>query len=383
MKKYLIIPFIIAVSFACNRKNQFTISATTQLKAGDYVFLSNVDVNVPVLIDSAKIKSDGSFRIKVSAEETDFYQVGKGSDFATILASPGEKVEMAFSNSTFSTGYEVKGSEGSELVREIDLKLIRTKASIDSLNKVFKADEQDPSSFSQEYVDNYIKLADAQRKYNIAFIINNIHSLAAIKALYQKIDDETYVLYQTRDLQYLKIVSDTLKKYYPGSKHTKALLSDFDNEMARYYSNQLQGIASSLPETVIDPDLADLNGKRVKLSSLKGRYVLVTFWSASSRECITENLQLKEYYRNYNRKGFEIYQINIDQDEELWRNAVKFDELPWISVREDDSQNLVNARLYNVKTLPSNFLYDREGNIIAVNLHGRALQIKLNQLFSN
>jgi hypothetical protein len=102
-----------------------------------------------------------------------------------------------------------------------------------------------------------------------------------------------------------------------------------------------------------------------------------------SRESVVENLQLKEFYRNYSRKGFEIYQINLDADEEAWKAAVKFDELPWISTREDDPADPVNARLYNVKTLPANYLYNPEGNIIATNLHGRTLQLKLTQLFNN
>jgi hypothetical protein len=153
--------------------------------------------------------------------------------------------------------------------------------------------------------------------------------------------------------------------------------------MNQFYTRQLEKMSESLPETRLDPDLQDINGKRIKLSSLRGKYVLLTFWSANSRECIAENLQLKEFHRIYNRRGFEIYQINLDEDESVWRAAVKFDELPWISTREDDPSNPRNAILYNVKSLPTNYLYDPNGNIIASNLHGRSLQIKLNQLFNN
>ena len=85
----------------------------------------------------------------------------------------------------------------------------------------------------------------------------------------------------------------------------------------------------------------------------------------------------------FRNKGFEIYQINLDKDEKVWKSAVKFDELPWISTREDDPDDPVNARLFNVKSLPSNYLFDPEGKIIASNLHGKTLQIKLNQLFIN
>jgi hypothetical protein len=62
---------------------------------------------------------------------------------------------------------------------------------------------------------------------------------------------------------------------------------------------------------------------------------------------------------------------------------VNFDELPWISVREDDPLKPVNARLFNVQTLPANYLFDRSGKLISVNLHNQNLQIKLAQIFGN
>jgi hypothetical protein len=102
-----------------------------------------------------------------------------------------------------------------------------------------------------------------------------------------------------------------------------------------------------------------------------------------SKDCIAENLQLKDIYKTYNKRGFEIYQINVDEDEGKWKREVKFDELPWINTREDDPKNPKNAVLYNVKVLPTNYLYDRDGNITGSNLHGKYLQIRLNQLFND
>jgi thiol-disulfide isomerase/thioredoxin len=137
-----------------------------------------------------------------------------------------------------------------------------------------------------------------------------------------------------------------------------------------------------MPKTVLDPDLKNIAGERVALSSLKGKYVLLTFWSVQSGDCIEENLQLKEFYKLYNKKGFEIYQINLDESEANWKAAVRYDELPWISTREDDPKDPKNAVLFNVKSIPANYLFDKEGTIIASNIHGRLLQLKLEQLFN-
>ena len=225
-------------------------------------------------------------------------------------------------------------------------------------------------------------LVKAQRKKNIEFIINNINSLASIKALYQRINSTTYVLYDPHDLQYLKIVTDSLTRHYPNSKQVQALARDFEKEMNQMYASQIQQIAKTIPQTRLDPDLNNIEGKRIALSSLKGKYVLLAFWSVQSKECIAENLKLKELYKIYHKKGFEIYQINLDENEAIWKAEVKFDELPWISTREDDPGNPKNALLFNVKNLPANYLFDKESKIVASDLHGKDLQLKLEQLFN-
>jgi peroxiredoxin len=200
-------------------------------------------------------------------------------------------------------------------------------------------------------------------------------------ALYQRLNDETYVLYQSRDLQMMKLLSDTLTALYPASRQVKAMSDDFQRELNSMNMRKIEEIAAATEPMEIDPDLMNTEGKRVSLSSLRGKYVLVTFWSTDSRDCITNNLQMKVYYSMYRKKGFEIYQINIDADEQKWKDAVKFDELPWISVREDDAASLRYTYIYNVQALPSNYLYDPDGEIVGVNLFGKTLEIKLEQLF--
>ena len=267
----------------------------------------------------------------------------------------------------------------------LDLRLARTKSRLDSLRTLYEADSAEPdfeekgALLEQEFNNT---VSDIRRK-TIEFIIGNTTSLASLKALYQRIDDNAYVLYDPRDLQYMKIVSDSLGKYYPRSRNVIALSEDVKREMGEFNTRQLQNMANNSPEIRLDPELTDINGKRIALSSLRGKVVLLTFWSVDSPECIAENLQLKEFYKTYNRKGFEIYQINLDEDEEKWKRQVRFDELPWISTREDDPSNPRNAILYNVRVLPANYLYGRDGSIEGTNLHGRTLQIKLNQLFNN
>jgi peroxiredoxin len=386
MKRSLLILLPLLLLAGCQNKNTFTVKGLIREPQKKAVALNRVDVNRLVLIDTSKIRSNGSFKFKVKSSGPEFYQLGySDSDFVTLLAGPGEIIKVSFNGKNMSGDYTITGSEGSENVRMLDMRLAVAKRKLDSLRVVYNDalgkpgfDEKKPL-LENEFSDILNKL----RKKNIEFIISNTRSMASLKAVYQRIDDNTYVLYEPRDLQYMKIVSDSLGRYYPGSKNVKALAEDLKNELNQMYSSKIQNLASKYPEAKLDPDLKDISGKRIALSSLRGKVVLLTFWSVDSKDCIAENLQLRDIYKTFNKKGFEIYQINIDESEQKWRDEVRFDELPWISTREDDPLNPANALLFNVKTLPTNYLFDKEGTIIGSNLHGRSLLIKLNQIFNN
>jgi thiol-disulfide isomerase/thioredoxin len=385
MKRILFLLALVLIFSGCKNKGYFSVDGIVKGKTAKYIYINRVDVDIPVLIDSSKISKKGGFRFKIKASEANFYQVGfSTADFITLLAEPGEKIKLVFEGKNLFEKYSVSGSSGSEKIKMLDLALTETKSKLDSLRTVYAKASGEPGfdikgpSLESEFT----KLIKDQRKKNIEFIINNTNSLVSIKALYQRIDPDTYVLYEPRDLQYLKIVTDSLTRYYPNSKQVQALARDFEKEMNQMYVNQIGKIANNIPPSKLDPVLKTTEGKRIALSSLKGKYVLLTFWSVTSKECIAENLQLKEFYKLYNKKGFEIYQINLDENESSWKSAVKFDELPWISTREDDPLNPKNALLFNVKSLPTNYLFDKEGKIIASNLHDRSLQLRLDQLFN-
>jgi uncharacterized lipoprotein NlpE involved in copper resistance len=384
MKRIIFLLTLVLIFSGCNNKAKFVVNGVIKDSKRKYIYLNRLDVDTPVLIDSAKISRKGSFRLKVKATGADFYQLGFSStNFITLLAEPGENINVLFNGKNLYENYTVSGSVESEKLQTLDLKLTDTKRKLDSLSVIYaKASHETGFDVKGPLLEEeFNELVKAQRKNNIEFILKNLNSLASIKALYQKINPEAYVLYDQHDLQFLKIVTDSLTRRYPNSKQVQALARDFEKEMNRMYFSQIEQISKNLPKTDLDPDLKNIAGNRVALSSLKGKYVLLTFWSVQSRDCIVENLQLKEFYKLYNKKGFEIYQINLDENEATWKAAVRYDELPWISTREDDPKDPKNAILFNVKTLPANYLFDKEGTIIASSIHDRVLKLKLEQLF--
>jgi thiol-disulfide isomerase/thioredoxin len=385
MKRILFLLALVLIFSGCKDKGKFTVTGVVKDSKEKYIYLSRLDVDTPVLMDSSKINRKGSFRFKVKTKGADFYQIGFAStNFITLLAEPGENINLLFNNKNLFENYSVSGSKGTEKLQSLDLTLAETKRKLDSISTLYTSlsTEQGFEAKKPMLEAEYNELIKAQRKKNIEFIINNVNSLASIKALYQRINPQTYVLYDQHDLQYLKIITDSLTRHYPNSKQVQTLAKDFENELNQMYASQIQEITKTLPQTKLDPNLKNIAGKRIALSSLKGKYVLLTFWSFQSKDCIAENLQLKEFYKLYNKKGLEIYQIDLDENETTWKEAVRFDELPWISTREDDPKDPKNAIIFNVQNLPTNYLFDKDSKIIASNLHGKELQLKLEQIFN-
>jgi len=384
IRKIVFILLTIAFVAGCKSGNNITVKGTIENPKEDFIRVWMVDVNSVSLLDSTKVSEDGTFRLKFRAEGPEFYQVGYSpSDFVTLLIFPDDRITVEFTDSILHKSYSLEGSAESEKIRQQNEKLAATLEILDSLEILYSLANTDPSAISErEKLEGEINnVVMDQRSFSIDFILNNISSLSSINAIYQKFNPSTYVLYDQRDLQIMKLLTDTLTLKYPGSRQVKAMADDFDNEMNNLRFRQLQAYAENIEPEEINPNLLNIEGKRVSLLSLRGKYVLLTFWRSDSKESLASNRQLVQLYNRYHSKGFEIYQISMDDTEEIWKNAVRYDEIPWISVREDDVRNSKYAIIYNVKSLPTNYLYDKTGEIIGSNLQGRTLAIKLEQIF--
>jgi hypothetical protein len=383
MKRFL--PVLLAVSLlaGCNNENKVVIKGSFTVPAEGVVYLDQSEVDRNIRVDSAMIKR-GQFKFVTEVTGPEFYQLRfTGNEFVALLVMPGENISLEIGKTPVAMNYTVQGSPGSADIRMLDQQLLVTKTRLDSISNVYNSlSANDMDIRGAELQKAYTEIVDAQRKFNIKFVVENISSMSSIQALYQRIDENTYVLYQPRDLQYLKIVSDSLSVRYPVSRHVRALKENVTTELNQMYIDRISSIAMQMPETSSSPELPDINGKMVSVASLKGKYVLVSFWSTTSEESMNQLPVLRSIYNDYHRKGLEIYQISLDPDAERWKNVVRYEEIPWISVREPDPENPVYARLMNITYLPSNLLYDPQGNIINTNLTGRNLLIRMDQLFN-
>jgi len=125
---------------------------------------------------------------------------------------------------------------------------------------------------------------------------------------------------------------------------------------------------------------ANTNGKMIKLSDIKAKYILLEFWGSWCGPCREENPNLVKTHATYKNKGFEILGVAADNNKEQWLKAIKEDKLPWENVCDLKGDKNVAALIYGINAYPTNFLIDEKGIIIAKNLRGENLAKKLAEL---
>ena len=128
---------------------------------------------------------------------------------------------------------------------------------------------------------------------------------------------------------------------------------------------------------------ADTSGAMVKLSSLRGKYVLVDFWASWCGPCRQENPNVVNMFNKYKEKNFTVLGVSLDKSKEPWLGAIKADGLNWMHVSDLQGWSNSVAQQFGIMSIPQNFLLDPQGNLIARNLRGAALELKLASLFAN
>ncbi len=179
----------------------------------------------------------------------------------------------------------------------------------------------------------------------------------------------------------LKKLSEAYLKKYKNSPIAQNMAQQVVQIEASF--NQYKAVNSG---SNLAPEIALNNpeGKQIKLSSLRGQYVLIDFWASWCAPCRKELPNVVKLYNQYKSKGFTVYSVSLDKDISAWKKAIQDDKLTWPSHVSDLlgwESNL--PTLYGFQGIPHTVLIDKEGKIIESGLRGESLEQKLNEIFKN
>ena len=341
------------------------------------IYLEQVLPLTQSVVDSAALAPDGSYRMELTgvAKTPSLYNVIYDGERIPLLLAGGDRLTLGSVGSVIRN-YTVEGSSESELLRQFYQAFVSGAQRLDNIASQFaKAtlSEEDRQALVKEYTAEYYRI----RREQLRFIIENKASLAAVYALYQRLPGDTYLFNGDSDVVYYRTVAEAIEQTYPESPYLQSLMGEIARMDARI------SLSSQITEAGYpDLELSDIYGKKVRLSSLAGKVVLLDFWSAELGNSNTLNAELKEVYKKYADApvAFEVYQVAIDTSKPLWISAVQEQQLPWVSVSDLRGRASSSLGLYNVQKLPANFLIDKEGNIVGKDIYGKSLEQKLDEL---
>ncbi|MBI5373564.1 MAG: TlpA family protein disulfide reductase [Sphingobacteriales bacterium] len=126
--------------------------------------------------------------------------------------------------------------------------------------------------------------------------------------------------------------------------------------------------------------LPAFNGDTVKLSSLRGKVVLLDFWASWCGPCRVSNKRLVKLYPKFKEKGFEILGVSLDEDKKDWQTAIKKDKINWLQVNDNGGWESLTANQWRISAIPTSYLIDKDGTLIAMDPEGKELEKLLNEL---
>jgi peroxiredoxin len=268
----------------------------------------------------------------------------------------------------------VSGSHESELLRKFNKEYNQHRKELETILTALKGADK---TKQEELLKQYQACYNGLKRKQIAFVIENKESMAALCVLYQRLPNEpTLSGSDVSDVIQYRTVLEAVSQSYPNAPLVQRLKSDVERMEARI------ALLNSVEERSY-PELKgpDMFGREQSLSSLEGNVILVDFWSAEAGNSNAFNADLKALYKQYESKGFRVYQVSADSSKAIWITAVQEQHLPWVSVCDFRGGASPMLMSYNVRSVPSNFLIDRNGDIVAKNLYGEELEKMLAKMF--
>ena len=353
MKNQLSLIFVgFIVLVGCTKQPTFTISGTLTNAADKTIYLEHTALLGTTIVDSCLIDTDGNYSLEAPAPTyPDFYRLRVGSRSLPLAIDSTEHVQVSASLDSLPYTLNINGSE-------VSAQMAQLRASARTATR------------------------DVLREQTQKIILANPRSLVAYYALFLKQNGlPIWDMADPSDRRLYQAVATSYNLWMPEYNRTKALYNQVLEYMQaeRSLRNQLaaQQLIADSENAFLDITLPDAKGQMQSLSQYRGKVIVLDFSSTEMEQYVAYNFELRELYNQYHKQGLEIYSVGIERNLLAWEEATE--NLPWLTVRALDNEITEVLTRYNVQSLPTLFLFDKEGNVQGRYTDFTALEADINK----
>lgn len=353
MKNQLSLIFVgFIVLVGCTKQPTFTISGTLTNAADKTIYLEHTALLGTTIVDSCHIDTDGNYSLEAPAPTyPDFYRLRVGSRSLPIAIDSTEHVQVSASLDSLPYTLNINGSE-------VSAQMAQLRASARTATR------------------------EVLRKQTQKIILANPRSLVAYYALFLKQNGlPIWDMADPSDRRLYQAVATSYNLWMPEYNRTKALYNQVLEYMQAERSLRSQLAAQQLiadsENAFLDITLPDAKGQMQSLSQYRGKVIVLDFSSTEMEQYVAYNFELRELYNQYHKQGLEIYSVGIERNLLAWEEATE--NLPWLTVRALDNEITEVLTRYNVQSLPTLFLFDKEGNVQGRYTDFTALEADINK----
>lgn len=369
---------------SCTREDvkKFSVTGTVKNREVKMIYLEEMPVAAmqSQVVDSATVSGNGKFSLKAKTGEESIFNIRVDNDMYPFvsLINDSEKitVDVDFNNEGNENFYTIQGSAASREVKNYLSKSGRLMRDLYYAGKGFDSLQKAKAADSL--------IVPVQIQYG---------------QIMQELKD--FTSQSIRGATSPGLAMFILRTYQGNANNPSFRIESFDNETVGNFLNELaikfpehEGIASikrsfdsqvSPPAGLVGQNapeivLPDTEGNEIKLSSFRGKYVLVDFWASWCKPCRLENPNVVNAFNKYRNKNFTILGVSLDQKKEPWMKAIVDDKLNWTHISDLKYWGSRVVPLYQIQGIPYNVLVDPNGKVIAENLRGPGLHEKLEEV---
>lgn len=351
--------FVLIFLTSCNAVDdtKFTIAGHVE-NAGD---VSNIVLyEGETQLENVALDANNDFYFEGTTPDPGLYTLLIGERPYMLVLENGEAVKFEVDLKKPSD-YEISGSKTSAKLKELDAVRETFQQQQTALGEEF---EQRMNSGEEAAVVQSDLLAKSEQFIAdlsgqvVQFSLDNKDNLAGFYGMLI-----LYTVDPTGQEQALVAYAEEAKDLFPNNEAVQSFVTHMEQIKPLSIGQMAPDFASLTPE-----------GEEVKLSDLRGQYVLLDFWAAWCGPCRQENPNIVEQYHRFKDKGFTVLGVSLDRDRDAWLKAIEDDKLDWTQISDLKMWDSEAGQLYNITAIPASFMIDPDGKIVGKNLRGPALK---------